>query len=108
MAKHRVSIPPRGPREERERMSAYPTQFDRDDLLKCARGELFGPGNAFVTEAKRQVAARMVDVAIDMPAGPSEVLVIADDGADARFVAADLLSQAEHGGDSQVLLLSDS
>ena len=69
--------------------------------------KVFGPGNAWVTEAKRQVAADPDGAAIDMPAGPSEVLVIADAGADARFVAADLLSQAEHGPDSQVLLLSD-
>jgi histidinol dehydrogenase len=69
--------------------------------------KLFGPGNAFVTEAKQQVAQAGL-AAIDMPAGPSEVLVIADEGADAGFVAADLLSQAEHGPDSQVLLLSDS
>ena len=69
--------------------------------------KVFGPGNAWVTEAKRQVATDPEGAAIDMPAGPSEVLVIADAGADARFVAADLLSQAEHGPDSQVLLLSD-
>ncbi|WP_434031288.1 histidinol dehydrogenase [[Pseudomonas] boreopolis] len=69
--------------------------------------KLFGPGNGFVTEAKQQVAQSGA-VAIDMPAGPSEVLVIADAGANAAFVAADLLSQAEHGPDSQVLLLSDS
>ncbi|MGH8030104.1 MAG: histidinol dehydrogenase [Arenimonas sp.] len=69
--------------------------------------KLFGPGNAWVTEAKRQACLR-AGVAIDMPAGPSEVLVIADAGADPRFVAADLLSQAEHGPDSQVLLVSDS
>ena len=69
--------------------------------------KLFGPGNAFVTEAKQQVAADPVGAAIDMPAGPSEVLVIADAGADPEFVAADLLSQAEHGPDSQVLLFSD-
>lgn len=68
--------------------------------------KLFGPGNSYVTEAKQQVA-QSGTVAIDMPAGPSEVLVIADAGADAAFVAADLLSQAEHGPDSQVLLLSD-
>jgi len=72
---------------------------------RCAK--LFGPGNSFVTEAKQQVAQAGA-AAIDMPAGPSEVLVIADEGADAAFVAADLLSQAEHGPDSQVLLLSDS
>lgn len=69
--------------------------------------KVFGPGNSYVDEAKRQAAQSGV-AAIDMPAGPSEVLVIADDGADAAFVAADLLSQAEHGPDSQVLLLSDS
>jgi len=70
--------------------------------------KLFGPGNAWVTEAKLQVAGDPSGAAIDMPAGPSEVLVIADEGADARFVAADLLSQAEHGPDSQVLLVSPS
>ncbi|MBJ6980967.1 MULTISPECIES: histidinol dehydrogenase [unclassified Luteimonas] len=69
--------------------------------------KVFGPGNAYVTEAKRQVAQAGL-AAIDMPAGPSEVLVIADAGANAAWVAADLLSQAEHGPDSQVLLLSDS
>jgi len=68
--------------------------------------KLFGPGNAYVTEAKQQVAQAGA-AAIDMPAGPSEVLVIADAGATPAFVAADLLSQAEHGPDSQVLLLSD-
>lgn len=68
--------------------------------------KLFGPGNGFVTEAKQQIAQEGV-AAIDMPAGPSEVLVIADAGANPAFVAADLLSQAEHGPDSQVLLLSD-
>ncbi len=70
--------------------------------------KLFGPGNAWVTEAKRQVTAQLGGPAIDMPAGPSEIMVIADADADPRFVAADLLSQAEHGPDSQVLLLSDS
>ncbi|WP_243350954.1 histidinol dehydrogenase [Stenotrophomonas acidaminiphila] len=69
--------------------------------------KLFGPGNAYVTEAKQQVAQAGA-AAIDMPAGPSEVLVIADAGANPAFVAADLLSQAEHGPDSQVLLLSDA
>jgi histidinol dehydrogenase len=72
---------------------------------KCYK--IFGPGNSYVTEAKQQVAQSGA-AAIDMPAGPSEVLVIADAGADAAFVAADLLSQAEHGPDSQVLLISDS
>ena len=70
--------------------------------------KLFGPGNAWVDEAKHQAAQRPGGIAIDMPAGPSEVLVIADSGANAAFVAADLLSQAEHGPDSQVLLLTDS
>lgn len=68
--------------------------------------KIFGPGNAFVTEAKRQVA--QTGTAIDMPAGPSEVLVIADEWADPAFVAADLLSQAEHGADSQVILVTPS
>ncbi|SHJ22413.1 histidinol dehydrogenase [Hymenobacter daecheongensis DSM 21074] len=68
--------------------------------------KIFGPGNRYVTAAK-QLATRY-GVAIDMPAGPSEVLVIADDSANPAFVAADLLSQAEHGPDSQVILLSDS
>ena len=70
--------------------------------------KVFGPGNAWVDEAKRQAAQRPGGLAIDMPAGPSEVLVIADAGANPAFVAADLLSQAEHGPDSQVLLLTDS
>ena len=79
--------------------------FGTASIGKCDK--LFGPGNAFVTEAKRQVALAEGGAAIDMPAGPSEVLVIADRGARADFVAADLLSQAEHGPDSQVILLSD-
>jgi len=70
--------------------------------------KLFGPGNAWVTEAKLQVSGDPEGAAIDMPAGPSEVLVIADAQAYPPFVAADLLSQAEHGPDSQVILLSDS
>jgi 3-hydroxyacyl-[acyl-carrier protein] dehydratase/trans-2-decenoyl-[acyl-carrier protein] isomerase len=65
MAKHRVSIPPRGLREERERMSAYPTQFDRDDLLKCARGELFGPGNAQLPEPPMLMMDRITDISED-------------------------------------------
>jgi len=68
--------------------------------------KIFGPGNRYVTEAKRQVSQIQGLVGIDMPAGPSELLVIADQSADARFVAADLLSQAEHGSDSQVILVS--
>ncbi|WP_256841660.1 histidinol dehydrogenase [Ornithinimicrobium cryptoxanthini] len=69
--------------------------------------KIFGPGNAWVTEAKRQVSTAEGGPGIDLPAGPSEVVVIADAGADPEFVAADLLSQAEHGPDSQVLLLTD-
>ncbi|MCF4174602.1 histidinol dehydrogenase [Vibrio sp. McD22-P3] len=70
--------------------------------------KIFGPGNAYVTEAKRQVSNDFRGASIDMPAGPSEVLVIADETADADFVAADLLSQAEHGPDSQVVLVTPS
>jgi len=66
--------------------------------------KIFGPGNRFVTEAKVQVSA--MGIPIDMPAGPSEVLVIADQTANPAFVAADLLSQAEHGTDSQVVLIA--
>ncbi len=67
--------------------------------------KIFGPGNAFVTEAKRQVSSDINGAAIDMQAGPSEVLVIADEKANVKFVASDLLSQAEHGADSQVILV---
>jgi len=70
--------------------------------------KIFGPGNKYVTEAKKQLSQQVNGFAIDMPAGPSEVLVIADKNANAEFIAADLLSQAEHGPDSQVILLSDS
>ena len=68
--------------------------------------KIFGPGNQYVMAAKQQVSLH--DVAIDMPAGPSEVCVIADDMASPEFVAADLLSQAEHGVDSQVVLITTS
>ena len=68
--------------------------------------KIFGPGNQFVTKAKELVQQR--GVAIDMPAGPSEVLIIADETSKPEFIAADLLSQAEHGADSQVVLLSDN
>ncbi|EPN9380832.1 histidinol dehydrogenase [Cronobacter malonaticus] len=78
--------------------------FGTESVPKVAK--IFGPGNAFVTEAKRQVSQRLDGAAIDMPAGPSEVLVIADSGATPDFVASDLLSQAEHGPDSQVILLT--
>jgi len=72
----------------------------------AAVDKIFGPGNAFVTEAKRQVSNDFAGAAIDMPAGPSEVLVIADKDADPAFIAADLLSQAEHGHDSQSILVT--
>lgn len=68
--------------------------------------KIFGPGNQYVTVAKQ--LATKYGVAIDMPAGPSELLVLADDSANASFVASDLLSQAEHGVDSQVILVSTS
>mgnify|MGYP001078273184 FL=1 len=80
--------------------------YGTESVPKCDK--LFGPGNAWVTEAKLQVSSDPDGAAIDMPAGPSEVLVIADAAANPVFVAADLLSQAEHGPDSQVILLSDS
>lgn len=69
-----------------------------------AVSKIFGPGNQFVTAAKQH--AQQLGVAIDMPAGPSELLVVADSTADPTFVASDLLSQAEHGGDSQVILVT--
>jgi histidinol dehydrogenase len=68
--------------------------------------KIFGPGNQFVTVAKQ--LSTKYGIAIDMPAGPSELLVVADDSANAPYVASDLLSQAEHGTDSQVILVSDS
>ena len=80
--------------------------YGSESLPRCDK--LFGPGNVWVTEAKIQVAADARGAAIDMPAGPSEVLVIADADADARFVASDLLAQAEHGPDSQSILVSPS
>lgn len=70
--------------------------------------KIFGPGNAWVTQAKLLVSQDVNGASIDMPAGPSEVMVIADDAANPHFVAADLLSQAEHGPDSQVLLVAFS
>ncbi len=79
--------------------------FGTESIGACDK--IFGPGNAWVTEAKRQTSTSEGGPGIDLPAGPSEVVVIADAGADPEFVAADLLSQAEHGPDSQVLLLSD-
>lgn len=76
--------------------------YGTKSVAKCHK--IFGPGNQFVTTAKMLVNKE--GIAIDMPAGPSEVLVIADESADAAFVAADLLSQAEHGVDSQVVLVT--
>ncbi|NJW53180.1 histidinol dehydrogenase [Salinimicrobium oceani] len=78
--------------------------FGTESIKKVYK--IFGPGNQYVTVAKQM--ATKYKVAIDMPAGPSELLVIADDTADAAFVASDLLSQAEHGIDSQVVLVSPS
>ena len=80
--------------------------YGTDSVPRCAK--LFGPGNAWVTEAKQQVSQDPAGAPIDLPAGPSEVLVIADADADPEHIAWDLLSQAEHGPDSQVLLLTDS
>lgn len=77
-----------------------------ESVPACAK--LFGPGNAWVTEAKQQIAAIPGAAARDMPAGPSEVLVIADADADVTSVCWDLLSQAEHGADSQAIVISDS
>lgn len=77
--------------------------YGSQSVLKVDK--IFGPGNAFVTEAKRQVSSDIMGASIDMQAGPSEVLVIADEAANATFVASDLLSQAEHGADSQVILV---
>jgi histidinol dehydrogenase len=79
--------------------------YGTETVPRCDK--IFGPGNAWVTEAKRQVSGAEGGPGIDLPAGPSEVVVVADAGADPEFVAADLLSQAEHGPDSQVLLLTD-
>jgi len=78
--------------------------YGTESVLKVYK--IFGPGNQYVMAAKQQVSLH--DAAIDMPAGPSEVCVIADDSSNAEFVAADLLSQAEHGIDSQVLLITTS
>ncbi|GIX36866.1 MAG: histidinol dehydrogenase [Silanimonas sp.] len=80
--------------------------FGTESVPRCDK--LFGPGNTWVTLAKSVVSALPDGPAIDMPAGPSEVLVVADAGASPPFIAADLLAQAEHGPDSQVLLVTDS
>lgn len=80
--------------------------YGTDSIPGCDK--IYGPGNRWVTEAKQQVSSDPYGAAIDMPAGPSEVLVIADDSANPEWVAADLLSQAEHGPDSQVVLVTTS
>lgn len=80
--------------------------FGAGEIKRVAK--ICGPGNAWVAEAKSYAASLPGGVAIDMPAGPSELLVIADDGADAEIVAADLLSQAEHDSSAQVLLVATS
>lgn len=79
--------------------------FGTETVPRCAK--LFGPGNRWVTEAKRQVSSTPEGAAQDMPAGPSEVMVIADASADPVALCWDLLSQAEHGPDSQAILISD-
>jgi histidinol dehydrogenase len=84
----------------------YGAELEDGVITPCDK--LFGPGNAWVAEAKKQAAARPDGPAVDMPAGPSELLVIADRDADPEFAAADLLSQAEHDVDAQVILVSDS
>lgn len=78
--------------------------FGTDEIQKVSK--IFGPGNQYVTAAKQY--AQQLGLAIDMPAGPSELLVIADETCDPEFVASDLLSQAEHGADSQVILVTNS
>ncbi|MEM0542209.1 histidinol dehydrogenase [Flavobacterium sp. j3] len=78
--------------------------FGTDEIPKVSK--IFGPGNQYVTAAKQY--SQQLGLAIDMPAGPSELLVIADASCDPEFVASDLLSQAEHGGDSQVILVTNS
>ena len=84
----------------------YGAVFEHGEIPACDK--LFGPGNAFVAEAKKQAAAIPGGPAVDMPAGPSELLVIADRDADPEIAAADLLSQAEHDADAQVILVSES
>ncbi len=79
--------------------------FGTESLPKVDK--IFGPGNQFVTKAKSMIQS-LTNVSIDMPAGPSEVLVLADDSAKASYVAADLLAQAEHGADSQAVLVATS
>ncbi len=83
----------------------YGAVLDDGEIPPCDK--LFGPGNAFVAEAKRYAAALPNGPSVDMPAGPSELLVIADRDCDPELVAADLLSQAEHDADAQVILVAD-
>jgi len=78
--------------------------YGSESIPRCDK--IFGPGNRWVTEAKQQVSIDPQGAAIDMPAGPSEVMVITDGSAPSAWIAADLLSQAEHGPDSQVLLVT--
>jgi histidinol dehydrogenase len=80
--------------------------YGTETVPKVAK--IFGPGNAWVTSAKTLVSTDPAGAAIDMPAGPSEVLVIADESASPEYVASDLLAQAEHGVDSQVILVTTS
>ncbi len=80
--------------------------YGTDTVPKCDK--IFGPGNAWVTEAKTQVSLDPAGAAIDMPAGPSEVMVVVEDAGNAEFAAADLLAQAEHGPDSQAILVAFS
>ena len=84
----------------------FGTTFDDGEIIACDK--LFGPGNAYVAEAKKQASALPGGPSVDMPAGPSELLVIADGSVAPDIAAADLLSQAEHDADAQVILVSDS
>lgn len=84
----------------------YGAVFEDSEIPACDK--LFGPGNAYVAEAKKYASSLAGGPAVDMPAGPSELLVIADGSADPEIAAADLLSQAEHDADAQVILVSDS
>jgi histidinol dehydrogenase len=79
--------------------------YGTESIVKVDK--IFGPGNQFVTKAKTIIQSTTT-TAIDMPAGPSEVLVIADETAKSSYIAADLLAQAEHGADSQAILVSTS
>ena len=80
--------------------------YGTETVPKCDK--IFGPGNAYVTEAKIQVSQKMMDTEIDLPAGPSEICIVANETSDPEFVAADILSQAEHDLNSQVILISTS